>query len=328
MRIITFLILFSLIRLNSFAQHISYNIPDGYENSISKEDYKKIVDISIPVVSKRFAIDFVKDGTITLKKGQEMSALNLHNLIGKCVLEKDKSQWEKIIEGHFDNIFLSIDEQKSIDPKNYETVKKYLGIRIYPEAAINQRGGTSSLITKVDLEGTYTLLMLDLPGTFSPVPKKMFDVWGKDTAEVFKTAMENISKQKIEKVTKQFDAGGTNIEISFLGNEDYAASYALGLTINSPELVGEWGSVIAMPNKGLVDLCKVSKDKPVDFVKFIQITKPLIEKSYSEHPQPISDQYFWYYKGRFTKINVLTDAGGNVNVISPYGLTELMAEKK
>jgi hypothetical protein len=82
-----------------------------------------------------------------------------------------------------------------------------------------------------------------------------------------------------------------------------------------------------MPNKGLVNICKISKDKPVDFVKFIQRTKPLIEKSYQEHEQPISDQFFWYYKGQFTKIDVLTEANGNINVISPSGLTALMIAK-
>jgi hypothetical protein len=97
---------------------------------------------------------------------------------------------------------------------------------------------------------------------------------------------------------------------------------------NSPELVGEWGSVVAIPNKGLVNICKVSKDKPVDFVKFIQQTKPIVEKSYNEHPQPISNQYFWYYKGLFTKIKTMTDKNGAINVFSPVGLTELMTKMK
>jgi hypothetical protein len=96
---------------------------------------------------------------------------------------------------------------------------------------------------------------------------------------------------------------------------------------NSPELVGEWGCAIAIPNKGLVDLCRISRDKPVDFVKFIQLTKAFIEKSYTGHPQPISNQYFWYYKGKFTRINVSTAPDGHINVLSPNGLTELMTAK-
>lgn len=328
MRAITLLVWLIFLSVTSSGQKISYNIPEGYETEIGKDDYKKIVDVAVPIVAGRYAVDFVKDGAIQLKKGQEMQTLNLHNLIAKCIAVKDKSQWNKVVQEHFENIFASIDEQKKIDPENYETVKKYLSLRIYPEAMVNQRGGVSSLIAKTDLEGTYTLLMLDLPGAFTAVKKQMFALWKLDTAIVFETAQENINKQKVEKVTQSFDVDGVKIEMSFLGSEDYAASYALDLMDNSPELVGTWGSVVAIPNKGLVDICKISKDKPVDFVKFIQRTKPFIEKSYQEHQQPISDQFYWYYKGNFTRINVLTDAEGNINVISPFGLTELMTEKK
>lgn len=316
------------LQLMSFGQKISYTIPEGYEKAISQENYKKIVDMAVPVVAKRYTIDAVKDGTVILKPGQEVEALNLHNIIGKCVAVKDPSQWNLVIQGHFENLFSSFDEQKKIDPENYETIKKYLGLRIYPAELVNQRGGTAPLVARTDLENTYTLLMLDLPGAFTPVLKEMFASWKKDTAEVFKAAQTNINRQEIEKVTQEFDIDGAKIEISFLGNEDYAASYALDLVNNSPQMVGEWGSVVAMPNKGIVDICKISKDKPLDFIKFIQRMKPRIEQSYQEHEQPISDQFFWYYKGRFTRISVVTQPDGRLNVISPLGLSELMTEKR
>jgi hypothetical protein len=328
MRIMILIVLVSSFQLKIQGQKIAYNIPEGYANKINNDDYKKIVDIAVPIVAKRYSIDYVKDGTIYLKKGEEMQALNLHNIIGKCIAVNDKSQWDKVVQGHFENLFSSIDEQKKIDPENYETIKKYLSLRIYPIETVNQRGGPQSLIVKTDLEGTYTLLMLDLPGAFTAVQKQIFSLWKKDISEVFKNAQANVNKQEIEKVVQEFEIDGTKIEISFLGNEDYAASFALDLINNSPDLVGEWGSVVAIPNKGLVDICKISKEKPLDFVKFIQRTKPLVEKSYQEHEQPISDQYFWYYKGKFTKIIVQSQQNGNINVISPFGLTKLMTEEK
>ena len=323
--IIVLLLIF--FQITSFGQKILYDIPDGFEKDISKADYKKIVDVSVQIVAERYTIDIVKNGTIHLSKGQEMQAFNLDNLILKCAAITDKSKWDDVIQQHFHSMFSTIDAQKEIDVANYENIKKYLSVRIYPFVFINQRGGTSSFIVRSDLEGTYTLLMLDLPNAFTPVQKQMFDSWKKDPAEVFKIAMSNIGSQQIEKVTKTITYDKINIEISFLGNEDYAASYALDLLNNSPELVGEWGSVLAIPNKGLVNVCKISKQRPVDFVKFIQMTKPLIEKSYLEHQQPISDQFFWYFQNRFTRIEVLVDDNGNINVISPAGLTALMTEK-
>ena len=203
-----------------------------------------------------------------------------------------------------------------------------MSIRIYPKETVLQRGGIETMVLKTDLENTYTLLMLDLPGAFTNVDRKMFDLWKKDTLEVFKIAQANINKQTVEKVTQKFNIDGNEIEVSFIGDENYAASYALDLSNNSPELVGEWGSIVAIPNKGLVNICKISKDKPLDFIKFIQRTKPMIEKSFLEHLQSISNDYFWYYKGKFTRVNIQTDTKGQINVIAPFGLTELMTSKK
>ncbi|MEK6155696.1 hypothetical protein WIW50_20740, partial [Flavobacteriaceae bacterium 3-367] len=90
---------------------------------------------------------------------------------------------------------------------------------------------------------------------------------------------------------------------------------------------GEWGSVVAIPNKGIVNICKVSKDEPLDFILFIQKFKPVVEQFYNQHPQPISANFYWYYNGQFTRINVI-DSNGEINVISPMGLTELMTKKK
>jgi hypothetical protein len=328
MRSIFVFLFLTILTTTSFAQKITYDLPQNLETAINKDDYKTIVDMAIPIIEKRFVIDYVKNGAIELKKGQEIKTLNLDNLIVRCVSESDKSKWNDIIQAHFNALYATIDEQKKFDPNNFEAVKKYLSLRIYPKATVIQPGGPDNLLVRVDLEDTYTVLMLDLPGSFTAVQRAYFNFWKTDSAEVFKLAQTNINAHKIEKITKQFDIDGSSIEISFLGEDNYAASYALDLMNNSPELVGEWGSVLAIPNKGLVDLCKVSKTHPVDFVKFIQRTKALTDQSYQQAEQPISNKYFWYYKGKFTKINVAVDAKGNISVLAPQGLTELMTISK
>jgi hypothetical protein len=326
MRLLTLFILLLAFHPGAFSQQIKYSIPAGFEKEISKTDYKKIVDLSIPFITKRYTIDSASDGGVHVSAGETRQTFYLDNLLYKCI-GADKSQWKDVVKQHFESLFTSMDEKEKIDLGNFEIAKKYLSIRIYSKQSVDERGGLDKIIIKTDLEGTYTMLMLDLPEAFTSVDKGLFDSWKKDVTEVFKAAQANINSQEIEKVTQNFNTDGGAIEISLLGNENYAASYALDLGNNSPGMVGEWGSVVCMPNKGLVNICKISKSKPVDFVKFIQLTKPLTRKSYEQHPQPISDQYFWYYKGTFTRISVLTDDKGNIQVISPIGLGELMTTK-
>lgn len=219
-------------------------------------------------------------------------------------------------------------QTSKVDLNDYEKVKPYLSIRIYNDASIAQKGGVGNMVSRVDLDGTMTVLMLDLPEAFAPLFKTNFEKWNKSAGEVFKVAELNVRNKKVEKMTREFDIDGNKIEFNFLGNEDYAASYALNLETNMPELVGEWGSIVVIPNKGLVAICKISKAKPLDFVKFIERIKPLTDQSFAQHQVPVSKNFFWYYKGEFTLVKVLTNDSGNINVIAPLGLGELMSEKK
>jgi hypothetical protein len=218
-------------------------------------------------------------------------------------------------------------QTNSVDISTYDKAKPYLTVRIYSDASVAQKGGVGKMVSRVDLEETTTVLMLDMPGGFSPLFKADFEKWNKPADDLFKDALANVGSQRVEKITKIFDGDIYKTEFNFLANDNYAASYALNLQANAPELVGEWGSVIVVPNRGFAAICTISKAKPVDFVKFIQRIKPITDKSFAEHEVPVSNGFYWYYKGKFTLIQVLTDDKGNINVVAPLGLGELMSVK-
>lgn len=313
----------------AWAQKISYDLPREYRKALPAADYQLLVDSAVAVVGRRYLIEKVADGTITLRAGQaDATAFNLHNLIATCAAEPERRAWGPLIRHHFTSLFSSFDAQKKLDPSNYERMRSYLSLRVYSEAEVARRGGTQHLVTRVDLPGTVTMLMLDLPGTFSAVPQAGIAQWHQEVATLFAQAQANVNKQVVQKVTKDFD-GPTKQKLTFhfLGNEDYAASYALDLAANAPELVGEWGSAVAVPNKGLVSICTISRAQPLDFVQYIQLSQAAIAKAYQEHQQPVSPDFYWYYQGKFTRITVVTDKNGQVNVLAPLGLAALMTAK-
>lgn len=222
---------------------------------------------------------------------------------------------------------LLVRAQETLDPANYEPMKKYLSLRIYPSDMIDAHGGTDSLVTRVDLEHTYTVLMLDFPGGFAPVKRSMFEHWKKNVAEVFQNAQSNVDSAKVARVSKSFSLQDSAVEVNMLVEQDYAASYALDLEHNVPDLVGEWGAVVAMPFKGLVAVYKIAKGDRLDWTRFIRLTQPFIEKSYLEQAQPISDQYFWYYHGTFTRIGTYTQSGV-YHIAPPQGLSDLLVQNQ
>ncbi|POS00610.1 hypothetical protein Q361_1451 [Flavobacterium croceum DSM 17960] len=315
-----------ILSLKLSAQKIDYSFPEGYENEISKKDYTDLVNESVKAISKNYKVVSVEKGVIELEKGQDYNILNLHNLILKCS-EVGKEKWISLINSHFDSMYESMEKQKQLDQNKFETLIDYLTIRIYQESFVIQNGGIDNLIAKKDLDGTFSVLMLDLPSAFTPIKKDMFNLWNKKSDEVFNIAQKNVNKQEFTKGTETIDADGQKIDISFIENENYGASIALDLKNNAPEFIGELGSVIAIPNKGIVNIFKISKNKPLDFMLFIQKCKPIVENFFNQHPQPISKDFYWYYSGKFTKINI-AEKNGEFIVIAPIGLTELMAVKK
>jgi len=323
-KLISFLIVVASLHVS--AQNIDYSLPEGYENEISKKEYKKLVNESVKAISKYYKIVSVEKGVIALEKGEDYSMLTLHNLILKCS-EIEKEDWVELINSHFDGMYESMEKQKQLDPSKFETLVDYFSIRIYKESFITQNGGTDNLVVKKHLDGTLSLLMLDLPSAFTPIQKNMFDLWNKTVDEVFDIAQRNVNKQEFVKATQVIDVNDQKIEVCFIENEDYGASIALDLENNAPEFVGEWGSVVAIPNKGIVNIHKISKSNPLNFVLYIQRLKPLVEKFFYEHTQPISTEFYWYYEGEFTKIHVV-ESSGEFNVVSPMGLTELITEKE
>ncbi len=320
----TFLLLSLLVSSSLFAQKIQYKIPEGYEDAISSEDYKELVDLSVKKISEKFTVISVKDGFVALEDGSGYRGFNLHNVILKSV-DIDRKDWPLLIQDHFNSLF-SVEEEKGlVNMDDFESIQKYLSIRIYLKELVAENGGPEKFIIREDLDGTYTVLMLDLPSTFSPISADISQTWGKTKDELFRMAQDNVNKQALEKMSKTFKNDSVEVEIHFLSNDDYAASCALDLEKNAPEMLGEWGAVLAIPNKGIVNLCTVSPEKPLDFVLFIQLTHNVVKDFYMKHPQPVSTDFFWYYKGEFTKILVVEEAG-NISVINPMGLTELMTK--
>ena len=323
-KVLLIVILFFSVQLAS-AQNVSYNVPEGYENSISKEDYRKIADLAIPIISKYATIIQLKDGAFSIDKGQKEEVVYLQNLIIKCLSVSDKSKWEELINEHFTALFTISEEEKQIDPYKFETVRNYLSLRVYPDNFVDRIGKIENLVLRTDLEGTKTVLMFDFPGKFATVFKNYVPSWKVSDSELFAIAQANVNKQEMIRVTKSFDFGGTeNIELSFLENEDYAASYILDLAHNAPEFVGELGTALAVPNKGFVTMCKIGRKNPVDFIKYIQRTNELVTQAFDNHPQSVSKEFFWYYRGKFTRIPVSRDSLGNVSVTAPFELGSLI----
>lgn len=320
-----FLFIFTFLYLIFPAQKVQYDIPDMLKSEINMDKYKLIVDLAVLEISKHEKVLSVENGIF---KTDKHTNYGIDNLIYKSKDINEKAALNSIIKEHFNALFDSINFSDNLDLKNFEKIRQYLSLRLYPKSYFEEYLNNKNCIYKIDLEDVYTVLMLDLPTAFTNVQREAFESWKKNELEVFSIAQENINKQNVEKVTQTFEFGGTNVQINFIGDETYAASYGLDLIHNSPDFVGNLGAVVAFPNKGIINVCKITNDHPLDFVKFIQGTKSLVKKFHDDHPYPVSTDFFWYYKGKFKKINVFENSDGKIDVTAPNELSDLLVKLK
>jgi hypothetical protein len=325
----TFLLTFITLlqfALNAQETTIYHGIPEGYEDIITDTDYQKLVNYAITAVGKHYDVESVKDGTIILQDNHDHS-FNLHNLIEICA-SVDKSEWKTIITDHFDRLIDSMELQNAMDLTDYKSVKQYLTLRIYPKAYVDNNMGLQRCIARTDLEGTYTVLMFDLPHAFSSVNHDLPEIWKKSKEELFRVATDNVNKIEIVKVTEIVQPDGMQFELHLMEEENFAGVYALDLQKNSPEFVGELGSIVSIPNAGFAIIYKIDPKNPAEFADYIRITHSLNQESYTGHSKGVTPDYFWYYKGKFTKVGVREQPDGEFYIVPPDGLTKLTDGKK
>ena len=307
-----------------FAQEIDYTIPTGFEKQISQKEYNFILDKAIDVINQYAKVAAVDWGEIQLEalNNNEQPIFYIDNVLKKCIVE-DKKSWKKIVKEHFENYFEGLKSHEKLDVHNFEAIRPYLSIRIYEEKFVKDYS-EDNWITKTDLPGTTSVLMLSMPTTFTTVTKDVFALWKKSKEEIFAIAQQNVNENQIFKHTEFFEFNGNDIEINILQNENIGSSFVLDLAHTAPEFIGELGSVVAVPNKGFVIMHKISREEPLEFMQFIQANVDFVHASFSQHPQPVSQEFFWYYKGKFTRIHV--ENGANFEILAPLELSQLIAK--
>lgn len=270
---------------------MQHSLPKRYAHLISSEDYQLILSMSLGYLSSKMEVERIDDGVIYVKRAAyEPLQCALDNLVRSCSQETNKEMWFEMICAHFEKIMI-IDQHP--DLSYFDNVRKILSIRIYPQAFGENMGLSGKLVTKTDFEGTISVLVLDLPGRFQLLTKRDVTVWNKSDGQLFEIAQQNVNKQQID--VAQHELAGEFELFSFF-NSDYAASYAIDFEQNAHFAIGKYGTLVAVPSKGVVFAHPIKNE---GVIVVIQMLHPLVTKFYNEEPGNITYNYFWYFDKKF-----------------------------
>jgi len=217
--------------------------------------------------------------------------LNLLNYLKKRFSSKKNVPAEiKELQGYTNEEMFGKDENTKQIPEDFDKASKYLAVRIYQQDFV-ESFKLEELIHRKDLEGTVTVLVLDLPDSVESLLKANVEKWNKTPEELFNLAIENL-KEKFKRETEKLD----NNVVKILGDDIFITSEALFFERNKT-CIGKYGSIFCLPNRDTIRAVPINSD--LDIEVSLQLMIPFAEETF-DHSEDlgITRHIFWHYQGK------------------------------
>lgn len=246
-----------------------------------------------------FNIDFF-NGVVIRKDGLRCGLDNLAQMYHQF----SPKEREKLVADHFNTLLKTEQEEKEIfqDISNYQTMKKYLAVRLYPLDYLTSTG-EDGLFYKEDLKGILTVLVLDLPSTVLILKPEDAEKWKISKEDLFEVGFRNtFTNNKVEITQEKFVE---NAVLWTIGSETnlFASAYIYEIS-KYPKMIGKYGSIISIPHRHIVLVHPINNMSTVKALNQMMI---ISDGLFKEGPGSISKNIYWYNKGKFTNLPYILD---------------------
>jgi hypothetical protein len=275
----------SLVTMNnefepfSTAQQLS-NFQDKIRNYLMSEGYDNVIFEDMLVI-------------LDPSDKQKLSTWNIAQI---CAQTPD-TEWNTIISDHFSNLFKAEAETVEYNNKkeNFENVKSLLRLQLYPENYLEQVPFQDEIISRTDIQGTLSVLVIDLPSSVQSVKKSDSTVWDLSEQELFSIALENtLTAGSINH--SSVDAGGFYLQA--LEGENILSAVQVFNLEKFNDCYGEHGSIVSIPTRHFILCYPINDLSVVKAIQTIAISTSGMNKS---GPGSLSPYLYWYKDGVFKK---------------------------
>lgn len=316
--------IFDFFKRNNNSITGNVDTPDELKHLVSQSDFNFILSLATRHLqsSGYVNVGFSEDVLFCETTGDNVlkSKINFINLV-KSVICEERNDWgAKTIE-YLDS-FNKDAELESEVLLSFDKAKGYLTVRLQPATNYNEEPYQShleTLVYKVDIPETYSLLALDLPSRFHILTIDEINVWAVDKADLFAIAHNNLL-DRIENIEAQkHDCDGAVIVTLF--DRDYSASYCIDFSNSCNNLIGKKGSLISFPTRGSVFVHPIT-----DIVQFNIAYRYIVEKTnrfFDDDPGPVTRNIYWFYENSFTNFEI-TWNDGEITYTVPNQLNDLL----
>ncbi len=233
------------------------------------------------------------DGMVTVGVNDfGFSMLGLTNIAQVCKQNKPRN-YERLVYEHFQSMARAnqFDAEFATIVHDYDSVKHYIGVRLYPIDYAAQIGKEST-IGKDYAGDIYAMLVFDLPDSVINVRPEQAEKWGKGMDELFEVGLQNCkNKYQFDISLQKF----SSIRVWFVQGDHFFTPNVVFDLGNYPKLIGTKGTLIGIPHRHSVVLYPIEN---LEVVTAINQLIPTIYGMNAEGPGSISNNLFWYYEGQ------------------------------
>ncbi len=284
----------------------------------TEEEYAKFIS-ELEGYFKRKKLDIqIADGVIhILNEAYKNNSYGIQNLAQTCGHFTSK-EYGKQIESHFDGLFRSLKFMQELekDKSDFEKIKQYLGVKIYPTAFAHQSNKSVSISKKIT-EKLYAVLVFDLPETINNVTQEEANKWGIDHEELFRIGKKNTRHKYPNSVTKQ-EANGLDL-FSISTEHLFSTSIILDLETR-PDLVGSKGCLIGCPTRHLTVIYRIEN---MEVTTAISMMIPANYSIFNQGPGSLTDELIWYYDGVF-EVQPYAFSGGKIEFTPTESFVQML----
>ncbi len=204
--------------------------------------------------------------------------------------KEDKTPDTENLKGYTPEEMFGQDDVINNIIEDFEKASKYLAVRIYNQDFMGSFK-LEELAYRKDLEGSVTVLVLDLPDSVESILKTNIEQWGKQPEELFAIAFENL-KEKFKREVERMD----NNFLKLSGEDIFITSDALFFERNK-SCIGKYGSIFCLPNRDTLVSIPINAD--LDLEVGLQLMIPFAENTFDKSEDlAITRHIFWHFEGK------------------------------
>lgn len=244
--------------------------------------------------------------------------MGLQNIAQVCS-QIDEKDWKPAIEEHFE--YSQAMQRESDQLKNrkehYEQIKPLLAVRLFSDELPEQV--RSENLSRVDLPGTITAMVYDLPHGIQTILRRDALAWDLGMPDLFEAAFIN-TRAKLKIQPEKIDLGD-GVQIFAFEAPNFFINAAALMLEEWPQCLGGGGTLLAVPHRSGVLTYPIEDAGVVPAVKKLL---PLVPQLYQAGPGSISPRLYWYHQGRYIDLPYEMSEE-RINFIPPEEFNEMIA---